>query len=434
MITDYSISIVLDTRRVLANGKYPVKLRVFTPNPRTQKLYPLKFNINKQIVNESKVIQINAELKKDEFKSIWESTKPRKEHENFRTQLITIENEAKNIAKELKPFNIEVFEKVMFGVKFDKENVIEHYEQTIVKLKKNGQISTASNYNLSLKSIIKFIEANKNKAPQKISFNEITPNFLEDYESYMLNNLGKTRTTISMYVRALRTIFNKAINENTIDKSFYPFGKNNYTPPSTKKVKKALSDIQLKMLLEGKPQTPEQEKAKAFWFFSYSCNGMNIKDIVNLKFKDLQGETFSFFRAKTLRTKKDDLTPIIVYLTDFSKQVIEQYGNTNKSPNSFVFPILENSENMELNHKQTQNFTRFINQHFKKYALSLGITEEISSYWARHSWSSRAIRIGLSMEFVSEALNHSDLKTTKNYFSGFTDEVNKINSDKLMNF
>jgi site-specific recombinase XerD len=161
---------------------------------------------------------------------------------------------------------------------------------------------------------------------------------------------------------------------------------------------------------------------------------MNIKDIVNLKFKDLQGETFSFFRAKTLRTKKDDLTPIIVYLTDFSKQVIEQYGNTNKSPNSFVFPILENSENMELNHKQTQNFTRFINQHFKKYALSLGITEELSTYWARHSWSSRAIRIGLSMEFVSEALNHSDLKTTKNYFSGFTDEVNKINSDKLMNF
>ena len=83
---------------------------------------------------------------------------------------------------------------------------------------------------------------------------------------------------------------------------------------------------------------------------------------------------------------------------------------------------------------QTQNFTRFINQHFKKYALSLGITEDISTYWARHSFATRAIRIGLSMEFVSEALNHSDLKTTKNYFSGFTDEVNKINSDKLMNF
>jgi site-specific recombinase XerD len=434
MITDYSISIVLDTRRVLANGKYPVKLRVFTPNPRTQKLYSLKFTINNKVGNELKEIQINAELKKDEFKSIWETTKPRKEHEIFRTQLITIQNEAKNIAKELKNFNIEVFEKAMFGIKFDKENVIEHYEQTILKLKNNGQISTASNYNLSLKSIIKFIEATKFKTPQKISFHEITKDFLEKYESYMLNELDNSRTTISMYIRALRTIFNKAINENTIDKSFYPFGKNNYTPPSTKKVKKALSDIQLKMLLEGKPQTPEQEKAKAFWFFSYSCNGMNIKDIVNLKFKDIQGETFSFYRAKTLRTKKDDLTEVVVYLTDFSKQVIEQYGNENKSPNNFVFPILESGNDKEIHHMQTQNFTRFINQHFKKYALSLGITEDISTYWARHSFATRAIRIGLSMEFVSEALNHSDLKTTKNYFSGFTDEVNKINSDKLMNF
>jgi integrase/recombinase XerD len=411
-----TISIYLDKRRELQNGKYPVKLKVYLNNIMVRKYFNLDFQFSEK-----------------EFDCVFDKN-PKKEFQVIRHKLDVIKTQAQNVASTLKPFSFDVFETAMFGIKFDKENVIEHYEQTIVKLKKNGQISTASNYNLSLKSIIKFIESTKGKAPQKISFPEITPNFLEDYESYMLNNLGKTRTTISMYVRALRTIFNKAINENTIDKSFYPFGKNNYTPPSTKKVKKALSDIQLKMLLEGKPQTPEQEKAKAFWFFSYSCNGMNIKDIVNLKFKDIQGETFSFYRAKTLRTKKDDLTPIIVYLTDFSKQVIEQYGNTNKSPNSFVFPILENNENMELNHKQTQNFTRFINQHFKKYALSLGITEELSTYWARHSWSSRAIRIGLSMEFVSEALNHSDLKTTKNYFSGFTDEVNKNNSDKLMNF
>ena len=33
------ISIYLDTRRSKANGKFPVKLRVFTPHPRKQKLY-----------------------------------------------------------------------------------------------------------------------------------------------------------------------------------------------------------------------------------------------------------------------------------------------------------------------------------------------------------------------------------------------------------
>jgi hypothetical protein len=31
----------------------------------------------------------------------------------------------------------------------------------------------------------------------------------------------------------------------------------------------------------------EQEKAKTFLVFSYACNGMNIKDIALLKFKNI---------------------------------------------------------------------------------------------------------------------------------------------------
>jgi hypothetical protein len=38
------ISLFLDKRRALRNGKYPVKLRVFTPYPRMQKLYPTNEN------------------------------------------------------------------------------------------------------------------------------------------------------------------------------------------------------------------------------------------------------------------------------------------------------------------------------------------------------------------------------------------------------
>src|SRR5690554_6877280 len=38
-IAQVYISIVLDKRRAKKNGKYPVKLRVFTPEPKKQKLY-----------------------------------------------------------------------------------------------------------------------------------------------------------------------------------------------------------------------------------------------------------------------------------------------------------------------------------------------------------------------------------------------------------
>jgi hypothetical protein len=38
------------------------------------------------------------------------------------------------------------------------------------------------------------------------------------------------------------------------------------------------------------------------------------------------------------------------------------------------------------------------------------------------------------MEFVSEALSHSNMKTTKGYFAGFEDEAKKELMETLMNF
>lgn len=38
------------------------------------------------------------------------------------------------------------------------------------------------------------------------------------------------------------------------------------------------------------------------------------------------------------------------------------------------------------------------------------------------------------MEYVMEALNHNNLKTTVGYFAGFEDKDKKEFTDKLMNF
>jgi len=48
--------------------------------------------------------------------------------------------------------------------------------------------------------------------------------------------------------------------------------------------------------------------------------------------------------------------------------------------------------------------------------------------------ATNAIRKGASMELVSEALNHHDLKVTQNYFAGFEDEQKKDLARKLTDF
>jgi site-specific recombinase XerD len=85
-------------------------------------------------------------------------------------------------------------------------------------------------------------------------------------------------------------------------------------------------------------------------------------------------------------------------------------------------------------HIRVKNFTRFINQHLKQLAESVGITNNISTYWARHTFATLAIRNGATMEFVSEALNHKDMKTTQNYFAGFDDETKREFANKMMEF
>ena len=84
--------------------------------------------------------------------------------------------------------------------------------------------------------------------------------------------------------------------------------------------------------------------------------------------------------------------------------------------------------------RTNQNFTRFINQHIKKLAKNAGLTSDISTYWARHSFTSTAIRNGASLELIQESLGHKDMKTTMNYWGGFDDAAKRGISEKLMDF
>lgn len=414
---DYQTSIILDTRRAKSNGRYPVKLRVYSSQLQVKKLYATKYDLNEK-----------------EFASIWQTEKPRNEHKQIRNELQAIELRADSVCKGIPSFSFVEFEKKYLRNTGDGSNILYQYEQTINRLKSQGNLGTASSYELSLKSLIAFVTKIKGKAPSKISFSEITAEWLKKYEDHMVKDLKRSLTTVGIYLRPLRAVFNTAIAEREIDAEVYPFGAKKYQIPTVRNVKKALSKEDLTKLYKAKSDVPEQVKARDFWFFSYACNGMNIKDIAQLKYGDIQEDKIIFYRAKTINTSKGDLKPVTVYLTDFPRSIIEKYGNENKSKTEYVFPILSKGNSDLINHNKVKNFTRFINQNLKNLAENLGITGEISTYWARHSFATNLIRQGASMEFAMEALSHSNMKTTAGYFAGFENKDKKEFMQKLMRF
>lgn len=406
--TSYAISLFLDTRHIKKNKAYSVKLRVFSNDLKKAKLYSTKF----EFFNEK------------DFNSVWKTEKTRKVHETLKLEMQAVLLKANSTAQSLDVFTFESFER---GMKFNKtrKDVFSFYEQAINDYKQNKQIGTASNYDLSMKSLKRF--CNK----ETLLFIEVTSNWLKGYEKFMLSE-GKSTTTIGIYLRPLRAIFNAAIDQKIINADLYPFGRRKYAIPEPKATKKALSQDQLKQLFETEAPTPEQQKAKAFWFFSYSCNGLNVADIARLQYKNVSDNLLSFHRQKTINTKRQQAA-IQVYLTDFAKDVITKYGQEPISPETLIFDILQADATPEQQHRQTQNFVRFINQHIKNFAENIGI-KNVSTYTARHSYATNLIRKGAAMEFVSESLGHSNLKTTQTYFKGFENETRKQFAEKLMQF
>ncbi|WP_430811863.1 MULTISPECIES: tyrosine-type recombinase/integrase [unclassified Carboxylicivirga] len=408
---DYQISIYLDTRREKKNGKYPVKLRVFTAHPRKQKLYPTKF-----------------EFTQDEFDLIWNIDKPRGKWKDYKILLKGLETATYEKADSLDEFTFEDFELLISPNKVQvKRTVNEYYKAAIDNYNHNNKLTTATSYEYSLKSLIQF------SSTDTLHFKTITVQWLKDYQFHM-ESLGRSRTSIGMYLRNLKAIFNSAISDGVIKQEIYPFGKGKYQIPTSKKVKTALSEEELKSLMKGQPQTEEQEKAKAFWFFSYACNGMNVKDIANIKYKDfIDEDTFYYYRNKIKDTDVEH-KPIIIYLNPFTKEVIKKYGNKKINSETYLFPILSQGFSQAETDRAVNNFNRFISQHMKKYAQSLELDIKINSKIARHSFATNLIRKGAGMELAQESLGHTDIKTTKAYFAGFADDQKRDIANKMMDF
>lgn len=411
------ISYYVDTRRKREDGIYPIRLRVYNPVDRKKKLYQTEFNFTVK-----------------EFQSIWENVRPRTEYKSIRLKMTALENRANEAASKLSLFSFAKFEELLYRKGNAVADLFFYYDQAIKKYKQNNQFGTASNYELSLKSITTFLSSQGQKVSSNFSFSDIDPDWLTKYEYYMIEVKQRSRTTVSMYLRALRTIFNSAIFAGDFERESYPFGIKKYEIPSVKNVKKALSKSDLKTLFNSEPQTPEQAKAKDFWFFSYCSNGMNIKDILTLKYEDINDGKIQFYRAKTINTSKKNLKSITVLLDPFAVNVIEKYGNKDKNPKQFVFPFLNSEMNKEMQHSKIKNFTRFINQNLKILASANDLSESISTYWARHSFATQLIQRGGSIELAGDLLGHSHPSTTKGYFAGFEDDTKRELMEGLMKF
>jgi len=254
---------------------------------------------------------------------------------------------------------------------------------------------------------------------------------LKRYEKYLFED-GKSYTTIGMYIRGLRTVFNEAIKSGIIRASLYPFGKEKYDIPFGEGRKLALTLQQIKEVISFSDGLEATEHYRDLWFFSYLCNGINIIDLLKLKFENIENGELSFYRTKTINTSKKK-TKIQVIITPEMKQIITKWGNKEKNSNNYVFPFLKGNETPEDLKRITADVTKRINHKMAYISKELNLPH-ISTYTASYSFASVLKRSGANIAYISDSLGHNDLKTTENYLASFEREEREKNARLLTNF
>lgn len=404
ILNGINVSLFLDNRRENKTGDYPIKVRV--TYKRVRKYYSTGKSLcvqdwdkidktkNSELINIRKDLQISFDKVRDAVQALEEEGNF--SFENLNTRLGKCVNDTLNIA----------------------------YKNKINSQIESGAIGNSTVYSCSFKHLEKY-------AGEKIAFDAITVNWLKKYEKNMLAE-GKSYTTISIYLRCLRAILNEAKSVGIIKEAQYPFGRGKYEIPIGKGRKMALTLQQIKQVITYTDGSEATEHYRDLWFFSYLCNGININDLLKLKFSNIEGDEIFFYRSKTIHTSKEK-KEIGASLTPEMKKIIDRWGNPDKNPNNYVFSFLDGYTTPLEQKKRIQDVTRRINKRLKMIGDALGISG-ISTYTARHSFASVLKRSGANIAYISESLGHSDLKTTENYLASFEKEERVKNAKLLTNF
>jgi integrase len=407
---EVTTAIILEKRFPNKADKYPVKLRV--TYQRKRKYYAIK----------------GEHYTEKEFEIIRNPENRGKKKEK-RKKFEGIEDRAVNVIDNvLNDFTFDAFEREYLTHKKQETSVQSYFEAKATELDENNKIQTATLYRATLKSLKEF--------DSKITFDKITPAYLKKYEKWMLEkgklnrgnsnksklNKGNSYTSVGIYMRNLKHIVNRARKNRLIVD--YPFGKKEdgkYQIPDSKNTKKALTINDIEKLFNYQTEIKNEYLALQYWIFSYLCNGMNMVDIANLKYSNMDDNYIKFYRQKTIDTTKEK-KPIRVLLVPESLAIIKGIGNKETEPENYIFPIFKNDFSEIEKHNRLKQHIKQTNKYMRRIAAEIGIDEKITTYYARHSYSTILKRSGAPIEFISEQLGHQNTKVTQNYLDSFEDE------------
>jgi integrase len=287
--------------------------------------------------------------------------------------------------------------------------VFQYIDQLIDELNEAKKYGNADVYKTLRNKLKSFV------GHEYLFFEHIDYRFLKKLETSHYAN-GNSPGGLSVYMRSLRAVVNRAIKEGILSKENYAF--ENYQIKNGKPTRKAMSERDFEIFRNAEfEKGTSHYKAHKLFMASFYMRGMNWTDMALLRVRNIQDQ---FTRIVYIRQKTGE--PFNIKISPMLKEIMVELMDGRFDLDDFVFPILSEDE-------QPEDYTRLIrfrrqnlNKRYKEIAELLKI-EPFTIYTARHTYATTGKRKGVPIAVIQDSLGHSTEKMTQNYLSSFENEV-----------
>ena len=290
---------------------------------------------------------------------------------------------------------------------------IAYARKEVDRTRRMGKVRTAEAYASSLNSFQRFWGEQGDMA-----FEDIDAALMTEYEAYLEQD-GKCPNTVSFYMRNLRTLYNRAVEEG-VTENRSPFRRVNTRVEKT--VKRAVTAEVIARIKELELNLhPALEFTRDLFLLCFYLRGMSFVDLAFLKKKDLQNGVLVYRRRKTGQQ-------LCIKWEPSMQEIVRKYTDP-ESP--YMLPIIKESGKDE--RRQYLNASHLMNRKLKKIGRMIGCPIKLTFYVSRHGWASIAQSQHIPLPVISEALGHDSEDTTRIYLALLdTAVVDRANS-KVIN-
>lgn len=386
-----TIKTMLNTDRARNDGRYPLVLRII--HDRRKKiiytpyhLFQSEFNSETQRVLPSKESGLTKQKSDDINRYI------RNKREQLERILIQLK---KDTQKEYTADDIICKLKTQRTTKY----LLSYFKMEIISMRQVNRFGSATLYNSTMNSLQRFANTSK------ITFKDINYRFIADYTRY-LEGKGLSRNTIHMYMRNLRSVYNKAQKEGIIHFRQSPFS--DFSMGVMPTLKRSLSKEYIRKIAFADFSSDKTlSLVRDIFMFSFYTRGMSLVDMVYLRHSDIISGIIYYKRNKTGKQLQITISPPL-------HEIIDRY----RTDSPFVLPLLQDDSSESL-YRQYRSVLNLINKNLKRIGMILELEEKLTTYVARHSWATIAKAEGISIATISEGLGHTTEKTTQIYLRAF---------------